>query len=346
MRTIWLIRHCEPKGAGNGICLGRRGGDPRLCAAGIKQACELASRFERIGVDRVYTSPLLRARQTAKSLGAALVLDGLTEQGMGEWDGLSWDEIRASYPELYEMRAADKSLLPPGAESCEAAANRYVEALESTEGDCLAIGHRGSIGSFLCRTLGHPYSDAWAFQIPYACVMRLNVRDDRFEPYPTPDQAASLYRECGTPEQVVRHCRAVADLSFEIACDLASRGVPLSPDLTRAAALVHDVCRAEREHPARGAEVLERAGYPIVAQIVRKHHSADQRIDVPDEASVVFLADKLVVGTRRVSLEERFERSRAKCATEEARAKHAVLLETSRAIRSAVERIGSARPSR
>ncbi len=307
MRTIWLIRHCEPEGAGNGICLGRRGEDPRLSAAGLKQADELASRFKRVELDRVYTSPLLRARQTAKRLGTATVLDGLTEQDMGEWDGLSWDEIRASYPELYGLRAADKSLLPPGAESCEVAASRYVQALGSTEGDCLAIGHRGSIGAFLCRALGHPYSDAWSFRIPYGCVLRLNVRGGRFEPYPTPEQAELLYRECGTPEQVVSHCRSVAALSFEIACDLASRGVPLSPGLTRAAALVHDVRRAEREHPARGAEVLERARYPIVAHVVRKHHSVDQRVDVLDEASVVFLADKLVMGAKRVSLEGRFE---------------------------------------
>ena len=49
--------------------------------------------------------------------------------------------------------------------------------------------------------------------------------------------------EDGTPEQVVRHCRAVADLSFEIACDLAGRGVPLSPGLAHK---VHN----DSKHPA------------------------------------------------------------------------------------------------
>jgi hypothetical protein len=41
-----------------------------------------------------------------------------------------------------------------------------------------------------------------------------------------------------------------------------------------------------------------------------------------DEAAVVYLADKLVVNTEEVTLEERFARSREKCRDEAARLAH------------------------
>ncbi len=48
---------------------------------------------------RVYSSPLLRARQTAQALGLDnLILDDrLREQHWGDWEGLSRDDILARH---------------------------------------------------------------------------------------------------------------------------------------------------------------------------------------------------------------------------------------------------------
>lgn len=56
------------------------------------------------------------------------------------------------------------------------------------------------------------------------------------------------------------------------------------------------------------AEILSGQRLPV---IIRQHHHLEA--EQIDEAAVVFLADKLVLGTRPVSLEERFRRSALKC---------------------------------
>ena len=99
MPSIYLIRHGKPDFPGGArMCLGRT--NLPLGALGRLQAAMLG--FELRGAaEAVYSSPLSRAVQTAAPLGSELeVLDGLTEQYAGEWDGLTFDEIRARWPEL------------------------------------------------------------------------------------------------------------------------------------------------------------------------------------------------------------------------------------------------------
>ena len=91
---------------------------------------------------------------------------------------------------------------------------------------------------------------------------------------------------------------------------------PVDTQLLIAACLLHDLTRGAPDHPRSGAQVLAQAGYPGLAELVAVHH------DLPEEASaeacLLYLADKLVQGERRVSLESRFLASREKCRTPEA----------------------------
>ena len=96
------------------MCLGRT--ELPLGAVGRMQAALLGA--ELTGeVEAVYSSPLSRAVQTAQALRRPItVIDGLAEQDAGEWDGLTFDEIRVRYPELYARRAVERYLPMPGAE--------------------------------------------------------------------------------------------------------------------------------------------------------------------------------------------------------------------------------------
>ena len=77
--------------------------------------------------------------------------------------------------------------------------------------------------------------------------------------------------------------------------------------LVVAAALLHDVARAEPRHGDAGAALLERLGYPRVARVVRRHMRLGAAAgDDLDETQVVYLADKLVQDDRLVGLDERF----------------------------------------
>lgn len=132
--------------------------------------------------------------------------------------------------------------------------------------------------------------------------------------YPDERKCQALLDRMGTPEPVRAHCRAVAERAVLLA---GNSPEPVDLELLECVCLLHDLCRTQgREHPRLAAEVLTGAGYPELAEIVRQHHDLGPAPST--EAQILYLADKLVSGIRPVTLTERFEAARAKCAGEEA----------------------------
>ena len=72
---------------------------------------------------------------------------------------------------------------------------------------------------------------------------------------------------------------------------------------------------ANRKYHAYAAQA-EKEGYPALAELIRQHHDLEQ--DASLEARLLFLADKMIRETEKVSLKQRFESSKAKCQTEQA----------------------------
>jgi alpha-ribazole phosphatase len=91
MLTIWLLRH--GKTAGN--LLGRYNGrtDEPLCEEGVREA-EEAERHPEISL--VYSSPMLRARQTAKICfpnAEIITVPDLREMNFGDFEGRTAEEM-------------------------------------------------------------------------------------------------------------------------------------------------------------------------------------------------------------------------------------------------------------
>ncbi len=124
-------------------------------------------------------------------------------------------------------------------------------------------------------------------------------------------ECEKLLREAGLPEKIREHCRAVSELAGKIADALNERGRALDAALCRRAGLLHDICRTEPDHDGRGGAYLEALGLCKEAEITRAHMGgglcpgADP--EAVSEKEIVFLADKLVSGAGRVTLEKRFE---------------------------------------
>lgn len=317
MRKIYLIRHGKPDfPAGSSMCLGRT--ELPLGAVGRMQAVLLGAELSG-EVEAVYSSPLSRAVQTAQALRRPItVIDGLAEQDAGEWDGLTFDEIRVRYPELYARRAVERYLPMPGAEPDAEVLARFKLALDeaaSHGGGALAIVSHASAIRLYLDSLG-----AGMIKIPYGSYAELDGgRPARIgvAPHPEPDDALclALLHAAGTPERVIRHCAAVAGKASELAAALG-----MDARRVRAAAYLHDIARAHPRHPEAGAGWLAELGYGELAELVRPHHSHDG--ETLNEAAVVYLADKLFIEDRPCTLAERFEASAGKCATPEAIKKH------------------------
>lgn len=159
MKNVYLIRHGLPDfPEGKGMCIGTT--DIPMGEKGLAQAAEMAKKLP--SVTAVFSSPLTRAVQTAEAIGLPVtVLTDLREMYAGEWDGLTFSEIRERFPELYAARAKDLTIPLPGAEDPEAALLRFSSAMKeaaaAAPGDFAVVAHGGIIARFLQSVSGTWY---------------------------------------------------------------------------------------------------------------------------------------------------------------------------------------------
>ena len=130
--TIYLVRHGQTNSNVTGYYMGRSEED--LNNTGYAQAHHLSSRMASFHLDAVYASPLLRTQTTAGIIAEPhnimpQTLEELTEIGLGEWQGRHLDEIRKSWPEMWQQTRIDPSDVEfPGGESFRQAAERAAKA--------------------------------------------------------------------------------------------------------------------------------------------------------------------------------------------------------------------------
>lgn len=111
--VVYLVRHgaTDNNRAKPPRLQGRRT-DPGLSEEGRAQAAALARFLAMHPVDHVFSSPLLRARQTAQAVADqqgldVQTIDALTEVDVGDWEGLAWPEIMRRWPEAYDAYMDD-----------------------------------------------------------------------------------------------------------------------------------------------------------------------------------------------------------------------------------------------
>lgn len=185
-KTIYLIRHAHPDYPGGvKMCLGQKHDLP-LSARGLAEAKALRRRFENIPLEAVYTSPLLRARQTAQAIAGEFcpirILPDLIELDGGQWDGLTYDQLHERFPHAFGPGA--KGVCPPGGEEDESGLIRMRRALEcvaSHTQSCAAIvAHSGVNRLLLCDLAGLPLSEKKRMGQDYASVSVLVCSDGRW----------------------------------------------------------------------------------------------------------------------------------------------------------------------
>ena len=127
---------------------------------------------------------------------------------------------------------------------------------------------------------------------------------------PDSEQCFELLKFYGTDPWVIQHSIAVSELAVELTERIQAAGHSLDKKLVQAGALLHDIARHRRNHIGLGAEWLRNMGYSKVASIVEEHMDISvDAVEALDERAIVYLADKLIIEDRRVTLEERFLRS-------------------------------------
>jgi broad specificity phosphatase PhoE len=130
---VFLARHGETDYNAEGRFQGLEA--VPLNAHGRDQARELAARSALHGFAALWCSPLLRARQTADVVAAALRLTPredarLVETDTGEWTNRWFADVRAEDPDRFAaFQRADPEFAFPGGESFRAQTTRVMAAL-------------------------------------------------------------------------------------------------------------------------------------------------------------------------------------------------------------------------
>lgn len=166
---IYLIRHGATDGNARGEYIGVT--DLALSLSGVAALTNLKEKIDYPKVDKVYTSPLLRCRQTANVLYpdyAAESVDNLMEYNFGEFEGKTALQLESN-PDFYKWTSGQVSS-PPGGEDSTEFAKRICLGFHEVVEDMMANGiykaavimHGGAIMTLLsCCALPRRRSLEW-----------------------------------------------------------------------------------------------------------------------------------------------------------------------------------------
>ncbi|MGM4983180.1 MULTISPECIES: histidine phosphatase family protein [Rhizobium] len=126
-------------------------------------------------IDRVWTAPALRARQTAAILGPDAILEtALRECDYGEWCGKSLAELHESDPESLALWMTDLDAAPHGGESLSSVVLRIGEWMGHhlhDAGHTVAVTHASVIRAAVLHVLQAPLAAFWTIDVePFGMV--------------------------------------------------------------------------------------------------------------------------------------------------------------------------------
>ncbi len=165
---LYFVRHGETLANARQVYHGRL--DVDISPKGRAQAMEAADCLRGVDFDRVIVSGRKRTWQTAETIcpdkGIWTVEPGFDEMDFGEWEGLSYREVRQRFPGTYASWSRDfMGTAPDGGESFSAMYDRVCRAfdrLKFRDGErVLVVGHQGPFQCLFSRFAGAPPEAVW-----------------------------------------------------------------------------------------------------------------------------------------------------------------------------------------
>lgn len=182
--TLFLVRHAPHEhqhrvqvGRTEGVALAD-GSWPLVEAVGRRLAGE--------GLDLIRSSPVQRAQDTAGGVARATGLavetdDDLTEMDMGDWTGMSFDDL-PSEKSYRDWNASKATTGAPGGELSTEVQARMVRAVNRVrdrlpEGRAALVSHGDPIKCLVCACLGLPLDSMHRFDLEPASITTVVVGD-------------------------------------------------------------------------------------------------------------------------------------------------------------------------
>ena len=168
---LLLVRHGESEG---NITQSLQGRDDPLTARGREQAGRIAAHLARRGdIHTIYASPLARALETSRIIGAAIgrepqLREGLAEIDVGDARGMRFKDWTEQFPEeARRFHTEGVSYTFPGGESARQLGVRVATELERIiaahrhdDGAVVVVSHGGALAWAVGYLLREP-TDTW-----------------------------------------------------------------------------------------------------------------------------------------------------------------------------------------
>ena len=190
-----LVRHGQSSYNAKGLIQGRTDNSV-LTDEGYEQALKAGNALSKINFDKIYSSPLVRAAETAKTIKKNLNKDqeiifdkNLLEVDLSEWSGLKIDEIKNKFPEIYPIWKNDPENLTLKRNSNEAykpiqelfdQASKFLDNilemyLDKVDMNILVVGHNAILRCLILLFLGKPRQGFRKIRLENASFSILNI---------------------------------------------------------------------------------------------------------------------------------------------------------------------------
>jgi broad specificity phosphatase PhoE len=185
---LYLIRHGETAHNREGLGLGRA--DVPLTEHGRRQVVALGQALAAEPFDRIFSSPLGRAMETAEAVAGSRPIpieprDELLELDVGETEGMTFAAMRERFPDFLSKWAGPDGTdaIMPAGESIRHMGNRlvpFVRELRTLEAQAIAIvSHNFVTRVLLCLLLDVDLGGFRAFAIGLSSYCVLDLRQNR-----------------------------------------------------------------------------------------------------------------------------------------------------------------------
>ncbi len=187
MTTLYLVRHGQTAWNKEEVFRGRA--DIPLNETGRKEALLTGQYLKRVKVDSIHRSPLSRAVETAEAVARyhgkeVHISEGLIDIDFGRWQGVSHEEVKERYGDLYRQWKHTPHLVRfPGGESLEDVRERALRVIDEIVPDhadktLVMVSHRVVNKTMLCGLLGLDNSHFWQIGQDTGCINILEFGEE------------------------------------------------------------------------------------------------------------------------------------------------------------------------
>lgn len=190
MGLFLLVRHGQTAGNRDKIYRGRW--DLPLDEDGRAQVERAGQALEALRLDAIYTSPLLRTRQTAEAVARYQAVEPVSEEGLldidyGQWTRQPDERIAREQAPLYRLwHTRPQEVVFPQGEGLTQVRRRVTDMFarltsRHDTGTVALVGHRVSVKMMLLVALGLDDSAFWKVQVDTASLSALRHEDGNWQ---------------------------------------------------------------------------------------------------------------------------------------------------------------------